>query len=63
MSVRRRSWTDAKGEERSARVIGGDTFRLSRSLVKICLCGVVSPKRGTVGHYEVALCLPDGALR
>lgn len=40
-----------------SRVIDGDTFQLSRPLVKIRLCGVDTPERGAPGHNEAALFL------
>ncbi|MCV0426219.1 MAG: thermonuclease family protein [Roseibium sp.] len=40
-----------------SRVIDGDTFQLSRPIVKIRLCGVDTPERGKPGHNEGALFL------
>ncbi|TYC68275.1 thermonuclease family protein [Stappia sp. BW2] len=35
-----------------SRVIDGDTFQLSRPLIKIRLCGVDTPERGQPGYRE-----------
>lgn len=35
-----------------SRVIDGDTFQLSRPLIKIRLCGVDTPERGQSGYRE-----------
>jgi len=42
-------------ESTVSRVIDGDTFQLSRPLVRIRLCGVDTPERGQRGYREATL--------